>query len=60
VRLSDARAWIGAERRNGSVQKWLIAQQSLEGAIFTTRGFGATRFAAPNTKPDGADVPLST
>ena len=49
VRLSGARA--------GSVQKWLIAQQGLQGAVFTTRGFGATRFAAPNTKPDGADDP---
>jgi outer membrane protein OmpA-like peptidoglycan-associated protein len=49
VRLSDARA--------GSVQKWLTAQQGLQGAAFTTQGFGATRFAAKNTKPDGSDDP---
>jgi outer membrane protein OmpA-like peptidoglycan-associated protein len=49
VGLSNARA--------GSVEKWLIAQQGLQGAGFATRGFGATRFAAPNTKPDGSDDP---
>jgi outer membrane protein OmpA-like peptidoglycan-associated protein len=49
VRLSDARA--------ASVQKWLTAQKGLQGAAFTTQGFGATRFAAKNTKPDGSDDP---
>jgi len=49
MRLSDARA--------ASVQNWLTAQKGLQGAVFTTRGFGATRFAANNTKPDGSDDP---
>jgi outer membrane protein OmpA-like peptidoglycan-associated protein len=29
----------------------------LVGGLFTTRGFGATTFVAPNTKPDGSDDP---
>jgi len=49
LRLSNARA--------GSVENWLIAQEGLHGVGFATRGFGATRFAAPNTKVDGSDDP---
>jgi outer membrane protein OmpA-like peptidoglycan-associated protein len=49
LRLSNARA--------ESVQKWLVAQAELRGATFTIHGFGATRFAMPNTKPDGSDDP---
>jgi outer membrane protein OmpA-like peptidoglycan-associated protein len=49
VRLSDARA--------ESVKRWLIEIDKLAGAGFAARGFGATRFAAPNTKPDGRDDP---
>jgi outer membrane protein OmpA-like peptidoglycan-associated protein len=49
LRLSNIRA--------ESVQRWLVAQGGLHGAVFTTDGFGASRFAAPNAKPDGSDDP---
>ncbi len=49
LRLSKARA--------ASVENWLIEQEGLHGAGFATRGFGATRFAAQNTKADGSDDP---
>jgi outer membrane protein OmpA-like peptidoglycan-associated protein len=49
LHLSNARA--------ESVQNWMIAQEGLHGAGFTTRGYGATRFVAPNSKPDGSDDP---
>ncbi len=49
LRLSNARA--------ESVKNWMIEREGLRGAEFTTRGFGATRFVAPNTKPDGGDDP---
>jgi outer membrane protein OmpA-like peptidoglycan-associated protein len=47
LRLSNARA--------ESVEKWLIEHEGLPGAGFVAQGFGASRFAAPNTKPDGSD-----
>jgi outer membrane protein OmpA-like peptidoglycan-associated protein len=43
--------------RAESVEKWLIEREGLRSAEFTTQGFGATRFAASNTKPDGSDDP---
>jgi outer membrane protein OmpA-like peptidoglycan-associated protein len=49
LRLSNARA--------ESVAHWMIERERLPGGTFTTRGFGATRFAAPNTKPGGGDDP---
>lgn len=49
LRLSKARA--------DSVENWMIEHEGLHAAGFTTEGFGATRFAAPNTKPDGSDDP---
>ena len=49
LRLSKARA--------ESVQNWLADREGLHGTGFTTQGFGATRFAASNTKPDGSDDP---
>jgi outer membrane protein OmpA-like peptidoglycan-associated protein len=49
LRLSNTRAV--------SVESWLTGQQGLHSVKFTTQGFGATRFAAPNTKPDGGDDP---
>jgi outer membrane protein OmpA-like peptidoglycan-associated protein len=49
LRLSRARA--------EAVQNWLTDREGLHGAGFTTRGFGATRFAAPNAMPDGSDDP---
>jgi outer membrane protein OmpA-like peptidoglycan-associated protein len=49
LRLSNARA--------ESVKQWLIEVEKPAGAGLAARGFGATRFAAPNTKPDGSDDP---
>jgi outer membrane protein OmpA-like peptidoglycan-associated protein len=49
LRLSKARA--------ESVQNWLADREGLNGAGFSTQGFGATRFAASNAKPDGSDDP---
>lgn len=49
LRLSNARA--------ESVAHWMVEQERLSGGEFTTHGLGATRFVAPNTKPDGGDDP---
>lgn len=49
LRLSKARA--------ESVENWLIEHDGLHAAGFTTEGFGASRFVAPNTKPDRSDDP---
>jgi outer membrane protein OmpA-like peptidoglycan-associated protein len=49
LRLSNERA--------KSVEDWLIANKGQSQNSFTTHGFGATRFVAPNTKPDGSDDP---
>jgi outer membrane protein OmpA-like peptidoglycan-associated protein len=49
LRLSKSRA--------ESVENWMTEREGLHGAGFTTRGFGATRFAAPNTRTDGSDDP---
>jgi hypothetical protein len=43
--------------RAESVKHWLIVVEKLAGPGFAARGFGATRFAAPNTKQDGSDDP---
>ena len=45
------------ERRAASVAKWLSARSGLNAASFHTRGWGATKPVAPNTKPDGSDDP---
>ena len=44
-------------RRAQSVQTWLVEREGLKGVAFTARGFAATRPAAPNTLPGGADNP---
>jgi outer membrane protein OmpA-like peptidoglycan-associated protein len=49
LQLSKARA--------EAVEKWLIEREGLRGIEFVARGFGATRFTAPNTKRDGSDDP---
>lgn len=49
LRLSSARA--------ESVKRWMTEHEGLPGAQFATHGFGATRFVAPNAKPDGTDDP---
>lgn len=45
-----------SERRAAAVQNWLASREHLQ-VKFTTKGFGATKPAAPNTKPDGSDDP---
>jgi outer membrane protein OmpA-like peptidoglycan-associated protein len=49
LRLSD--------RRAASVRTWLQTTGGLGALAFSTKGFGATRPVAPNTKPDGSDDP---
>ncbi len=49
LRLSKARA--------DSVENWMIEHEGLHAAGFATQGLGATRFVAPNAKPDGSDDP---
>jgi outer membrane protein OmpA-like peptidoglycan-associated protein len=49
LRLSNARA--------ESVKHWLIEVERLAGGGLAARGFGATRFAEPNTRQDGSDYP---
>ncbi len=46
-----------SERRGESVKAWLAGPGGLGTLTFTTKGFGATRPVAPNTKPDGSDDP---
>jgi outer membrane protein OmpA-like peptidoglycan-associated protein len=46
-----------SERRAEAVRAWMT-EQGLSGVTFTAHGFGATRPAAPNTRPDGADDPI--
>jgi outer membrane protein OmpA-like peptidoglycan-associated protein len=49
LRLSNERA--------ESVKRWLMEVEKVAGTGLAARGFGATRFAAPNTKQDGTDDP---
>ena len=46
-----------SERRSVSVARWLKGKGELRKVRFTTKGYGATRPVAPNTKPDGSDDP---
>jgi outer membrane protein OmpA-like peptidoglycan-associated protein len=46
-----------SQRRAESVRRWLVEREGLTRTRFMTRGFGATRPVAPNTKPDGSDNP---
>lgn len=46
-----------SERRSASVQKWLVEREGLRGTRFQSKGFGAARPVAPNSKPNGADDP---
>jgi outer membrane protein OmpA-like peptidoglycan-associated protein len=47
-----------SERRADAVKQWLMRTEGLAKVRMTTRGFGATRPVAPNTKPDGSDDPV--
>ena len=46
-----------SKARAESVTHWLIERERLPGGELETSGFGATRFVAPNTNPDGGDDP---
>jgi len=48
-RLSEARAL--------SVENWLLRNGRLTGVEYESRGFGASRPVASNTRPDGSDDP---
>jgi outer membrane protein OmpA-like peptidoglycan-associated protein len=46
-----------SERRAAAVRRWLETQGGVRSAAMSTRGWGATKPVAPNTKPDGSDDP---
>lgn len=46
-----------SQKRADSVKNWLVAQAQLNGSRFTTRGFGETKPAVPNSTLDGSDDP---
>ncbi|MFN2517144.1 MAG: OmpA family protein [Pyrinomonadaceae bacterium] len=46
-----------SERRTASVKTSFIDKEGLGSVQFTTRGFGAKKPVASNTKPDGSDDP---
>lgn len=46
-----------SERRAELVKQWLAQKEAVSQARMTTRGFGATKPVAPNTRPDGSDDP---
>jgi len=54
---SDAYNQKLSERRANAVMDWLINKEGLKNVRFATRGFGAKKPVAPNTKPDGSDDP---
>lgn len=46
-----------SERRAAAVQQWLTGRGGLTQVRFANKGFGASKPAAPNAKPDGTDDP---
>jgi len=46
-----------SQQRADSVRKWLVERQGLTKMKFVTKGFGATKPAAPNANADGSDNP---
>jgi len=54
---SDAYNQKLSERRAGAVRDWLVREEKLKKVRFDTRGFGAKRPVASNTRPDGTDDP---
>jgi len=54
---SDAYNQKLSERRANAVKDWLVSKEGLKNVRFATRGFGAKRPVAPNSKPDGSDDP---
>jgi outer membrane protein OmpA-like peptidoglycan-associated protein len=59
---TDARGAIDynlrlSEHRAETVKRWFQQQPQLAGVSMRTRGWGPSKPAAPNTKPDGSDDP---
>ena len=54
---SDAYNQRLSERRANAVKDWLANKEGLKNVRFATRGFGAKKPVASNTKPDGSDDP---
>ena len=46
-----------SERRAQSVRQWLQGRENVTGIALETKGWGAKKPVAPNTKPDGSDDP---
>ena len=46
-----------SERRAEAVKTWLVKAGGVRAAAIATKGFGAKRPVASNTKPDGSDDP---
>jgi outer membrane protein OmpA-like peptidoglycan-associated protein len=56
ARGSDSYNQKLSDRRAESVKKWFMSH-GLKKVHFSTKGFGAKKPVAPNTKPDGSDDP---
>jgi len=54
---ADAYNQALSEQRAASVRDWLVPNAQVRGTAITTRGWGSTKPAAANTKPDGSDSP---
>jgi len=54
---SDAYNQKLSERRASAVKDWLVKKEGLINVKFATRGFGAKKPVASNTKTDGSDDP---
>lgn len=54
---SDAYNEKLSNRRADSVRRWFAKKEKLTGVHFETKGWGAQKAVAPNTKPDGSDDP---
>lgn len=46
-----------SERRAASVRTWLVENAGADGSRIETKGWGETKPAVPNEKPDGSDDP---
>jgi outer membrane protein OmpA-like peptidoglycan-associated protein len=57
ARGADAYNQTLSEQRAASVKQWLVANAQVSGATISTRGWGKSKPAAHNTKPDGSDDP---
>ncbi len=54
---ADAYNQTLSEQRAASVKQWLVTNAQVNGATISTRGWGKSKPAAQNTRPDGSDDP---